>query len=87
MIINGFTLLNFIFHINSFNFVTIKNYFHNNDNTKINKSNIDYTDEFFMLKEVKLQINSKNITNVDTITGGYGHIGNALIMLNNLINI
>jgi len=87
LIINGFTLLNFIFHINSFNFVTIKNYFHNNDNTKINKSNIDYTDEFFMLKEVKLQINSKNITNVDTITGGYGHIGNALIMLNNLINI
>jgi len=87
LIINGFTLLNFIFHINSFNFVTIKNYIHNNDNTKINKSNIDYTDEFFMLKEVKLQINSKNITNVDTITGGYGHIGNALIMLNNLINI
>ena len=29
----------------------------------------------------------KKLKKVQTITGGYGHIGNALIMLNNLLNI
>ena len=55
--------------------------------SNIEKSNIDLNDEFFMIKTVKEQINTKNLTFINTISGGYGHVGNALIMLNNLINI
>lgn len=51
------------------------------------KTNIDLNDEFFSLKSVKEQIKNKNLTYIKTLSGGYGHIGNALIMLNNLINI
>ena len=51
------------------------------------ETNIEYNDDFFQLAEVKEQIKRKNITYIETITGGYGNIGNALIMLNNLINI
>lgn len=65
----------------------IKKYIHINNDSLINKSNIDYTDEFFKLKEVQFQIRKKNLTYVDTISGGYGKVGNALIMLNNLLNI
>ena len=54
---------------------------------EINITNIDYDDEFFQLEEVKNQIIIHNITNVRTIYGGRGKVGNALIMLNNLINI
>lgn len=57
------------------------------NNTFINTTNIDFNDEFFKLNEVKLKIKEKNLKRVDTIAGGYGHIGNALIMLNNLIAI
>ena len=35
----------------------------------------------------KKQIIRNNITNIETIYGGNGNIGNTLIMLNNLINI
>ena len=51
------------------------------------ETNIEYNDDFFQLAEVKEQIKRKNITYIETISGGYGNIGNALIMLNNLINI
>ena len=53
----------------------------------INKTNIDFNDEFFQLKEVKQQITKKNLTFIETISGGIGKLGNALIILNNLINI
>ena len=56
-----------------------------NDNRTI--TNIDFNDDFYNRKEVKEMISKKNLTNIETITGGHGHIGNALIMLNNLINI
>ena len=58
----------------------------NNNSNKI-KSNIDLNDEFFKIKTVQEQINNKNLTYIRTISGGHGHVGNALKMLNNLINI
>ena len=36
----------------------------------LSKSIIDYTDEFFQLKEVKRQIHLKKLHKVETITGG-----------------
>ena len=55
--------------------------------TNNEKTNIDMNDEFFQLKEVQEQIYNKNLTYINTLTGGAGNIGNAMIMLNNLINI
>jgi hypothetical protein len=51
------------------------------------KTNIEYDDDFFQIAEVKQQIRRKKISYIETISGGYGNIGNALIILNNLINI
>ena len=56
----------------------------NNSNIK---SNIDLNDEFFQIKEVQEQIKSKNLTYINTIFGDRNKIGNALMTLNNLINI
>ena len=53
----------------------------------LNKSNIDTDKEFFQITQVRQQIYRKNINYVDTISGGKGNVGNALIMLNKLINI
>ena len=51
------------------------------------KTNIEYDDDFYQLAEVKEQIKRKNISYIETIAPGYGYgnIGNALILLNNLI--
>jgi hypothetical protein len=62
-----------------------ENQIDNNNNQK--KSNIDLSDEFFSLKSVKEKIKNTNLTFIQTLSGGYGHVGNALLMLNNLINI
>ena len=54
------------------------------------KTNIEYDDNFFQLREVKQQIKKKNLTYIETIAnenGNIGNMGNALIILNNLINI
>lgn len=51
------------------------------------KPNIYYNDQFFQLREVKNQMHQKKLKKVKTISGGYGKIGNALMMLNNLLNI
>ena len=51
------------------------------------KSNIDSKYDFFQIKEVNDQIQKKNLTYIETLSGGYGNIGNVLIMINNLINI
>jgi hypothetical protein len=59
--------------------------FYNEINT--NKSNINFSDEFFQIKSVINQIRTRNLTYIKTIGGGKAKIGNALIMLNNLINI
>ena len=49
----------------------------------LNKTNINF-DEFFQVQEIKSQIYKKNLTLIETISGGKGKVGNALIMLNNL---
>ena len=51
------------------------------------KKNYDLNDEFIQIEEVIEQIYKKNLTSIETISGGAGNIGNALIMINNLINI
>lgn len=53
----------------------------------LNKTNIDLNDKFFQIRQVQKQIFNKNLTYINVICGGSGNIGNALIMLNNLINI
>ena len=53
----------------------------------LNKTNIDFRDEFFQIREVQEQIYNKNLTFIKTISGRGGNIGNALIILNNFINI
>ena len=50
-------------------------------------SNIYLNDEFFDINEVQKQIYFKKINNIETLSGSGGNIGNALIILNNLINI
>ena len=52
-----------------------------------NNNNINFNYEFFYIPEVQKQIINNNLTNIETISGGAGKIGNALIMLNHLINI
>ena len=53
----------------------------------IKNKNNNFNYEFFYIPEVQKQIIDDNITNIETISGGAGNIGNALIMLNHLINI
>ena len=51
------------------------------------KTNIDSKYKLFQIKEVNEQIKKKNLTYIETLSGGTGNIGNALIMLSKLINI
>ena len=44
------------------------------------KSNIKYNDDFFQIAEVRPQIRRKKISYIETFAGGYGNIGNALII-------
>ena len=53
----------------------------------LQKSNIDTNDEFFKIREVQNQIYENNLIYINTVAGGGGFVGNALIMLNKLINI
>ena len=50
-------------------------------------SNINQNNDFFKLPEVQKQIYFKNLTNIETLYGVSGNVGNALISLNNIINI
>ena len=55
---------------------------------KSNKNNNIYIyKEFFYIPLVQKQIIMNNLNNIETISGGQGNVGNALIVLNNLINI
>ena len=56
--------------------------FYKNQNT-----NLDYNNEFFKIKEVKDQIKNKKLKYINTIFGGKAKIGNALILLDKLIEI
>lgn len=77
--------------INFYFIIIIFNKFNNKINSFAKfcqvKPNIEYNDEFFQLKEVKEQIKRKKIIYIETLAGGEGNIGNALIILNKLINI
>ena len=84
LIINDIILVSFLQQNQKLIF-NKENQIDNNNNQK--KSNIDLSDEFFSLKSVKEKINNTNLTFIQTLSGGYGHVGNALLMLNNLINI
>ena len=54
---------------------------------KKQKTNIDYNNEFFKIREVKEQIEKKKLKYINTIFGGKAKIGNALILLDKLIEI
>ena len=51
------------------------------------KINIYFNDEFYQLKDVKKQMKERNITYIKTLFCERLKTGNALIVLNNLINI
>lgn len=57
------------------------------NNTNNNETNINLNDEFFQIKSVIEQVKNHNLTYINTVAGGEAKIGNALTMLNNLINI
>lgn len=57
------------------------------NNINNNRTNINLSDEFFQIKSVLTQIKNNNLTYINTISGGKAKVGNALVMLNNLINI
>ena len=52
-IINGYIIFRLCLNHNILSFDKDKNYFHFNEYNALSKSNIDYNDEFFNLKEVK----------------------------------
>lgn len=53
----------------------------------LNHSNIDLNDDFFKLKDVQEKIKINNLTYIQTLFGERTKVGNALILLNNLINV
>ena len=80
LIANYYIILKYNLHKDIINFKKL--------NKNVNAhTNIDYTDQFFQLREVRRQIHHKKLKKVKTISGGKGKIGNALMMLNNLLNI
>ena len=62
-------------------FLIITIIFHNEKNKNV------LNDEFLYLDSIKSQIEKKNLTSFETIYGGNGNMGNALFIMNNLINI
>ena len=42
---------------------------------------------FFKITEVKEQIYYKHLSHIETLYGGFGNVGNTLVILNNFINI
>jgi len=57
------------------------------NNIPIIKSNINSTNEFFQIPEVREQLYNNKLAYVKTLSGGHGNIGNALICLNKLLSI
>lgn len=91
-----FFIFTFIFISNLIIFRIFKNYSLLNMNSKITKgynkspsvkTNIINDDEFLHLSEVRKQIKNRHLNHIETISGGSGNVGNALIILNNLINV
>ena len=57
------------------------------NNIPLIKSNINLSDEFFQIPEVREQIYNNKLSYVKTLSGGHSMIGNALICLNKLLSI
>ena len=88
IIINDFVLIKMFKNQIKHQTSLILNDFINKEKKNSNKNNnINFNYEFFYIPEVQKQIINNNLTNIETISGGSGNIGNALIMLNHLINI
>ena len=88
IIISYITNYNFI-KLNNKNIeININNSLEINNRTHYLNSNLYFHDEFINIKGIKEQIIRNNITNIETISAWCKlRIGNALIVLNNLINI
>ena len=57
------------------------------NNISLIKSNINLSDEFFQIPEVREQIYNNKLTYIKTLSGGHRKTGNALICLNKLLSI
>ena len=83
-----FILFSYCIKESKYNNELIKNNFKKFDRySDILISNINYQDDFFKLPIVKKQIYDNNLTYIETLYGVSGNVGNALVSLNNIINI
>ena len=78
---NKYMLIKIAFSLFISFFLIITTIFHNEKNKNV------LNDEFLYLDSIKSQIEKKNLTSFETIYGGNGNMGNALFIMNNLINI
>lgn len=78
---NKYMLIKIVFSLFISFFLIITIIFHNEKNKNV------LNDEFLYLDSIKSQIEKKNLTSFETIYGGNGNMGNALFIMNNLINI
>lgn len=78
---NKYMLIKIAFSLFISFFLIITIIFHNEKNKNV------LNDEFLYLDSIKSQIEKKNLTSFETIYGGNGNMGNALFIMNNLINI
>ena len=78
---NKYMLIKIAFSLFISFFLIITIIFHNEKNKNV------LNDEFLNLDSIKSQIEKKNLTSFETIYGGNGNMGNALFIMNNLINI
>ena len=91
-VLNNYLLLIILKNYNNISNINEKSKFKvtkPNNNLLVTQTNINLNDEFFQVKEVQNKIIEKNLSYVETITidSRPKDIGNALIILNNLINI
>ena len=78
---NKYMLIKIAFSLFISFFLIITIIFHNEKNKNV------LNDEFLNLDSIKSEIEKKNLTSFETIYGGNGNMGNALFIMNNLINI
>ena len=86
LLINDYILLTYTKFKSNLN-ININEEIYLTKNDSSIRKNFDFTDEFFNIKSIKEQIKKKNLTTIETISGDYGHLGNSLIKINNLISM
>ena len=87
IIINDSILISLFNRYNKKNKLFLNPFNKDSNYSPTNTTNIDFNDEFFQIPQVQNQIYDKNLDYIETISSEGGQIGNALIMLNNLIII